>query len=106
MPFVSLNPTTEELIKQFSSIGSEEIHAQLSITHQVQQRWKTTSFSHRSHCFRQLNDVLMRERDELALIMTTEMGKPIKESRSEVENALNFASTTQSRVKNSCKQRL
>ncbi len=85
MPFVSLNPTTEELIKQFSSIGSEEIHAQLSMTHQVQQRWKTTSFSHRSHCFRQLNDVLMRERDELALIMTTEMGKPIKESRSEVE---------------------
>ena len=85
MPFVSINPTTEELIQRYSSLDSSAIKRELAQTHQAQEEWKKTDLTYRARLLRQLNTVLLNERDELAVIMTTEMGKPIKESRSEIE---------------------
>lgn len=85
MPFVSFNPATEELINTYSSIDSDQIHRQLSLSHQAQQAWKKTDYFQRATLFKSLNETLLEQREELALLMTNEMGKPIKESRSEVE---------------------
>ncbi|HQT82253.1 MAG: hypothetical protein B7Z60_03770 [Ferrovum sp. 37-45-19] len=85
MPFVSLDPTTEQLLQNFTTLHSKDIHTQLSLTHQTQNEWKKTPFAERALLFKRLHDTLLAEREELAVLMTTEMGKPIKEARSEVE---------------------
>jgi succinate-semialdehyde dehydrogenase/glutarate-semialdehyde dehydrogenase len=47
--------------------------------------WKLTAFSHRSTLMKNAAKVLRRKKDEFARLMTLEMGKPILQSKAEVE---------------------
>jgi len=47
--------------------------------------WKKTSFHERSHYLLKIAELLLENLPSLATLITQEMGKPIKESRSEIE---------------------
>jgi succinate-semialdehyde dehydrogenase/glutarate-semialdehyde dehydrogenase len=85
MPFVSLNPATDQLIQTHASWDDLRLKQALGKTHSAQQIWAQTSFSKRAEVLRDAATQLRAQRDRYATLITLEMGKPLREARAEVE---------------------
>ena len=85
MPFVSLNPATNQLIHTHTSWDSPFLDSALEKSGRVQLVWAKTTFSSRSGILRKVAAQLLEQRDRYATLITLEMGKPIREARAEVE---------------------
>lgn len=81
----SINPANGEVIKEYKEYTPEEVKQIIDNVDQDWQDWKKTSFAERSALMHKAADILIAERDECAEILTSEMGKVIKESRAEIE---------------------
>lgn len=81
----SINPATEEEIKSYSEMDLDEISAIISSADQAFIQWRRSSFSARSLMMKKAGQILRRDKEKHARLMTDEMGKPIAQSRSEVE---------------------
>lgn len=81
----SINPANEELIKEYSEMSDEKVSKILNQANSSYQEWKQTSFNHRSGLMKNSAKILRDRKDELARLMTLEMGKPILQSKAEVE---------------------
>src|SRR3990167_9019084 len=87
MTIASFNPATEALIQTYPAHSADEVEMQLKQAQETWQIWKRTSLAERSEKMRALA-ILMRERKEqLALLMTMEVGKPITAARAEIEKS-------------------
>ncbi len=85
MPFVSLNPATNQLIQTHASWDAHRLEQALEKAHSAQQAWAQTTFSLRAEVLRKVAMHLHAQRDQYANIITQEMGKPLLEARAEVE---------------------
>jgi succinate-semialdehyde dehydrogenase / glutarate-semialdehyde dehydrogenase len=83
----AINPATNELIKKYDEHSPAEVKAILQAVDETQQVWKYQSFACRSELMKKAAAVLRKNREEYARTITLEMGKPIKESRAEVEKS-------------------
>lgn len=81
----STNPATGEEVAEYAIHTEEAVDRWLDSTTSVQSRWATSQFEERASVLRDAADELRRRSDELASLMTIEMGKPIAQARSEVE---------------------
>jgi succinate-semialdehyde dehydrogenase / glutarate-semialdehyde dehydrogenase len=81
----SINPATEELIHQYEEMSDSVVSEILDKTNSAYHEWKLTSFNHRSGLLKNAAKILRDRKDELARLMTLEMGKPILQSKAEVE---------------------
>jgi succinate-semialdehyde dehydrogenase/glutarate-semialdehyde dehydrogenase len=81
----SINPSTEALIREYEEYKVEQCNRIVDQVHEAWNQWKTTTMNHRSELMLRVAEVLDKRRDELALLMTNEMGKPLSEARSEIE---------------------
>lgn len=81
----SMNPANNKTIKSYTEMQGEEISQIISQADEAFNSWKETSFIHRSKLMHNAASVLRNNSEEYSLLMTTEMGKPIKQSRAEVE---------------------
>ena len=81
----SINPATEELIHQYEEMSDAIVSGILDKTNSAYHEWKLTSFNHRSGLMKNAAKILRDRKDELARLMTLEMGKPILQSKAEVE---------------------
>ena len=81
----SINPAKNKLIKTYNEMESEESAKIISLSDESFKNWKETSFKHRSELMRNAASVLRKNSDEYSILMTVEMGKPIVQSRAEVE---------------------
>jgi succinate-semialdehyde dehydrogenase/glutarate-semialdehyde dehydrogenase len=81
----SINPYTEEVMKEFDLMTEGEINEQISRSRQAYHAWKDVPIQERTAAVKRLGDHLRAEKRKYAEIMTREMGKPIKESLAEVE---------------------
>ncbi|MFB6283616.1 MAG: NAD-dependent succinate-semialdehyde dehydrogenase [Halobacteria archaeon] len=81
----SINPATEELIRDYDQLDWSELDEKLETADERFEEWREQSLDHRQSLMREAADVLEENEDEYAETMTREMGKPIAESRSEVE---------------------
>ncbi|MBR9699098.1 NAD-dependent succinate-semialdehyde dehydrogenase [Candidatus Woesearchaeota archaeon] len=81
----SVNPYTEEVMKEFGEISIEQALEQLKKSKQAQERWKLLSVADRIPYLTKLAAVLRKNKQRYAEMITKEMGKPIKESLGEVE---------------------
>jgi succinate-semialdehyde dehydrogenase/glutarate-semialdehyde dehydrogenase len=79
------NPATGELITQCADLCAEEVKEIIELAHEGYLRWKNTTAKHRSDLLKKWYSLVMKHRDELAVIMTLEQGKALKESRGEIE---------------------
>jgi acyl-CoA reductase-like NAD-dependent aldehyde dehydrogenase len=84
MALVSLNPTTEDVLATFQEHTPEEVEQALSRAWETFQRWRLTPWEERSALMRALARHLRQRRDEMARLITLEMGKPIVEAEAEV----------------------
>ncbi|MGE5300115.1 MAG: NAD-dependent succinate-semialdehyde dehydrogenase [Acidobacteriota bacterium] len=85
MKIQSINPYTEEVMKEFDLLTPDEIDGEISRSRRAFSAWRGLSVSERAGYIRRLGDHLRLEKRRYAEIMTREMGKPIRESVSEIE---------------------
>lgn len=81
----SINPANLQLIKTYHSMLPSEVNNIIDLTADAFEKWKETSFSHRSNLMMKAAQVLKAKREEYSELMTLEMGKPISQSKAEVE---------------------
>lgn len=80
-----INPATEEICGRYSIMALDEVNGIIETMHRAQRAWATTNLSERSACLKRLAHILIVRREEAARIITTEMGKPLGQSLTEVE---------------------
>jgi acyl-CoA reductase-like NAD-dependent aldehyde dehydrogenase len=80
----TINPATEEIINRYEIMTKEQINDKVKKARNTFQGWKKDA-SKRTHLLHDFANELRKENENLARIATNEMGKPIKEARSEVE---------------------
>jgi succinate-semialdehyde dehydrogenase/glutarate-semialdehyde dehydrogenase len=88
--FNIINPATEEIIASVADGGPEDAHRAIETAGRVQKTWAKTSPRERSEILRRAYDLVMARQDEIALIMTTEMGKPLAEAKGEIAYAADY----------------
>jgi len=81
----SINPATNKPIKNYNEMTNEESSQIISLADEAFKSWKETTFTHRSELMKNAAKVLRANSEEYSVLMTTEMGKPIVQSRAEVE---------------------
>ncbi|WP_336991451.1 NAD-dependent succinate-semialdehyde dehydrogenase [Leucobacter sp. VD1] len=78
------DPATGEVIKTIADATVEDAVRALDAAVEAQQEWANTPTRVRSNILRRAFDLLMERKEEFALLMAMEMGKPIAEARGEV----------------------
>ena len=81
----SINPFNNTVIANYTEHTSAEVTAIISEVYADWPEWKNTPFEHRAASFRKAAQVLRNRKDEFAMLITSEMGKIIRESLAEVE---------------------
>ena len=85
MPLLSINPATGELIHRFPATSPTRLDLALTRSATVFREWRATSLPSRTALAGRLAQTLQNERDTLAALITSEMGKPITQSRAEID---------------------
>jgi acyl-CoA reductase-like NAD-dependent aldehyde dehydrogenase len=80
----TINPATEEIINTYKIMTKEQIDDKVKKAQNTFQDWKKNA-NKRIDLLHDFANELKKENENLARIATNEMGKPIKEARSEVE---------------------
>jgi succinate-semialdehyde dehydrogenase/glutarate-semialdehyde dehydrogenase/succinyl-CoA reductase len=82
----TINPATGQIIKEYPIMTTEEINTRLSKAHDTFKKWgRREDIDKRSELLRYFADEFRKNKENLARVATNEMGKAIKEARSEVE---------------------
>ena len=81
----SVNPYNGEVLKTYEEISPDEVEAHIAKADEAFRSWRETSFAHRAGILKQVAKLLRERRDDLAKIMTLEMGKKIEDSRPEID---------------------
>jgi succinate-semialdehyde dehydrogenase/glutarate-semialdehyde dehydrogenase len=84
MPIQSLNPATGEVLRTFEPLTDEAIKAKIAIAATAFRDGFDIPLEHRALCMRKLAGILEHEADELAAMLTAEMGKTLVSARAEV----------------------
>lgn len=84
MPIATINPATGETIKTFTAASDAEIDAAIGRAHDRFRQYRTTSFSDRAAWALSTADLLEAEADDVAALMTLEMGKTLASAKAEV----------------------
>jgi succinate-semialdehyde dehydrogenase/glutarate-semialdehyde dehydrogenase len=85
MPIATTNPATGETIKTFEPLSAAEIEARITVAANAFATYRNTSFADRAQWMHAAADVLDAECEDIARMMTTEMGKTLVASRAEVQ---------------------
>jgi succinate-semialdehyde dehydrogenase / glutarate-semialdehyde dehydrogenase len=84
MTYRSIDPTSGELLTTFPAHGPSEVEGLLATAHTAFLRWRSTPLEERTAVLARLASVLERDAERLALLLTSEMGKPLAQARGEV----------------------
>ncbi len=81
----SINPFNNQVIKEYPKHSLEEVNEILNQVDTAFQEWKKTSFSFRKGLMEKLADLLDAQKEELAELIVSEMGKIKREAVGEIE---------------------
>src|SRR5690349_18559099 len=84
------DPATGEAIAEVADGTPDDAMAALDAAVEVQPSWAQTAPRERGEILRRAFELLTERSDELALVMTLEMGKPLAESKGEITYAAEF----------------
>jgi succinate-semialdehyde dehydrogenase/glutarate-semialdehyde dehydrogenase len=84
------DPSTQESLCEVSDAGEDDAHAALDAAAEAQADWAHYAPRERGEILRRAFDEIMERTDELALLMTLEMGKPVHDSKAEISYAAEF----------------
>ena len=81
-----LNPATNEVLAAFPFADSDQIDRALASAQAGFEVWKNTSYDERIEIMHLAADIIRQNAEQTARCMTMEHGKPLADSRGEVEN--------------------
>jgi succinate-semialdehyde dehydrogenase/glutarate-semialdehyde dehydrogenase len=84
------DPATEETLAEIAAATPDDARAALDAAASAQEEWAATAPNERSEILYRAFEAIRARMDELALLMTLEMGKPLHESAGEVAYAAEF----------------
>jgi len=82
-----INPATEELITQVEADNAESLALKFKRLQFAQSAWASRTVEERSAILLRFVDLLKQNIEPLAAILTAEMGKPLQQSRNEINGA-------------------
>ncbi|WP_395572328.1 NADP-dependent succinic semialdehyde dehydrogenase [Streptomyces sp. BK79] len=83
MPIATVNPANGETLRTYEAMGEEEIERRLQLAEATFRTFRTTSFEERAGLMRRAADLLEADQEAIGKVITTEMGKPVKQARAE-----------------------
>ncbi|HZT55215.1 MAG TPA: NAD-dependent succinate-semialdehyde dehydrogenase [Burkholderiaceae bacterium] len=84
------NPATGEQLGTVPMCGTAETARAIAAADVAQRAWRDVPAKERAAILRKLNDLMLANADDLALIMTSEQGKPLAEAKGEIAYAASF----------------
>ena len=90
MSYATTNPYTGEVLKIFPNATDTEVDQAIHNAHDAFQSWRYTTFALRSRIMQRAADILRRELEPYAKLLTIEMGKLFSEAKAEVELSANI----------------
>jgi succinate-semialdehyde dehydrogenase/glutarate-semialdehyde dehydrogenase len=88
--FDVVNPATGEAIATIADGGASDAAAAIEAAGRAQPSWAAVPARERAEILRRAYELIVERADELALLMTTEMGKPLAEAKGEVTYGAEF----------------
>jgi acyl-CoA reductase-like NAD-dependent aldehyde dehydrogenase len=82
------NPANGSVIAEVPEDTHESVAAKYRTARAAQPAWAATALEHRLECIRRFRDGIVRNHEALAATLTSEVGKPIRQSRSELTGLL------------------
>ncbi|WP_159324683.1 NADP-dependent succinic semialdehyde dehydrogenase [Streptomyces tendae] len=83
MPIATVNPANGETLRTYEAMGEEEIERRIELAEATFRTYRTTGFYERAGLMRRAADLLEADQKEIGKVITTEMGKPVKQARAE-----------------------
>ena len=84
------NPATGGVIGTVPRMGAAETRRAIEAADRALPAWRAKTAKERAAILRRWFDLMMANQDDLALIMTTEQGKPLPEAKGEIAYAASF----------------
>jgi succinate-semialdehyde dehydrogenase / glutarate-semialdehyde dehydrogenase len=84
MAIATVNPATGETVKTYDQMSEDDVERCLAAAAAAYASYRLTSFDARAGWMRRAASILDEEQDQIAAMMTTEMGKTLTASRQEV----------------------
>jgi succinate-semialdehyde dehydrogenase / glutarate-semialdehyde dehydrogenase len=88
--FVVTNPATGAPIAELPNMGANETARAIDAAHAALPAWRAKTAKERSAILRKWFELMVANADDLALLMTTEQGKPLAEAKGEVLYGASF----------------
>jgi acyl-CoA reductase-like NAD-dependent aldehyde dehydrogenase len=82
-----INPATDEVIKEIQEDNIDSIAKKFEKAKVAQVDWKKTDLEYRVACIQKFGELLKKNLENLASDLTAETGKPLQESKNEVNGA-------------------
>ncbi|HKV54774.1 MAG TPA: NADP-dependent succinate-semialdehyde dehydrogenase [Candidatus Binataceae bacterium] len=84
------NPATGETVGTVPNLGATETRRAIEAANAAWPAWRAKTGKERASVMRRWFELLLANQDDLALLMTTEQGKPLDESKGEIAYAASF----------------
>ncbi|MBB1489642.1 NAD-dependent succinate-semialdehyde dehydrogenase [Oceanospirillum sediminis] len=88
--FSVTNPANGAAIADVADLGAEETRAAIAAADAAMVEWKAMTAKQRAVVLKKWFDLMVEAQEDLALLMTTEQGKPVKEAMGEVMYGASF----------------
>jgi len=82
------NPYTQQIITEFPEDTIDSITEKFLMAKQAQKKWENKLLTDRLQIVRTFQQLLVENKEELAKVLTSEVGKPISQSRNELNGAI------------------
>ncbi len=84
----SQNPATGEVLRRFDPLTPQAVQAKIELAAQAAKSYAAETLEHRRFWMRRLALLLGSDREELSMLLVTEVGKPIRAARLEVDKCV------------------
>ncbi len=84
------DPATGDLLARVADLGVEETRAAIEAAHAAKPAWAAMTGRERAIILREWFDLMIANADDLAAILTAEMGKPLAEAKGEILYGASF----------------
>jgi succinate-semialdehyde dehydrogenase/glutarate-semialdehyde dehydrogenase len=84
MPIESINPANNKLLRSFEPLTDEAARQKIALAEDAFRSYRNIPLDHRALWMRKLAAILEHESEDLATLITLEMGKPLEASRLEI----------------------
>ncbi len=81
----TINPATGKALKEYKLMTDDEMNSSIESCHEAFLKWKNKSGEERAKVISKIGEKLTEHKDELVKLMTSEMGKLLKQGEQEVD---------------------